>query len=95
MNTMGDVRTESDSEISLEDNEDGEGTTTGTLQSAGNLTAVGNHKFTRVDTLAGSKITSHGQRTSKAAAPAAELVNLEKCACGQLTRGDSWCTFCD
>ena len=42
INTMGVVNTEADSEISLEDNEDGEGSNFATLTAAGNLTSVGN-----------------------------------------------------
>ena len=96
LNTLGDVRTEADSEISLEDNEDGEGTTTGTLESAGNLTTVGNHKFTRVDTLAGSKIMSHGQRTERAAAPVEELMNMcgHVCACSNPDGSPCYCDPC-
>ena len=65
---MGVVNTEADSEIMLEDNEDGAGSSISSLQHAGSLTAVGNHKFGTANTTAGSKIVSHGQRIKGAAA---------------------------
>ena len=44
INTLGVVNTEPGSEIMLEDNEDGAGSSIATLHHIGRLTAVGNHR---------------------------------------------------
>ena len=71
INTLGVVNTDADSDIMLEDNEDGAGSSIATLSHAGRLTGVGNHHIGQANTLAGSKLTSHGQRVAGAAAHAA------------------------
>ena len=71
VNTFGVVNTDADSQIMMEDNEDGAGSSIATILHGGNLTAVGNHKFGTYTTTAGSRTTSHGQRIAGAAAHAA------------------------
>ena len=73
VNTLGVVNTDADSDIMLEDNEDGAGSSISTISHAGRLTGVGNHHIGQANTLAGSKLTSHGQRVAAAAAHAAPV----------------------
>ena len=71
INTLGVVNTDADSDIMLEDNEDGAGSSIATFTHGGRITSVGNHQIGQANTLAGSKFVSHGQRVAGAAAHAA------------------------
>ena len=73
INTLGVVNTEADSEIMLEDNEDGAGSSISSIQHGGSLTTVGNHQVGEVNSTAGSRIVGHGQRVAGAAAHAAPV----------------------
>ena len=71
INTLGVVNTDADSDIMLEDNEDGAGSSIASFTHGGRITSVGNHHIGQANTLAGSKFVSHGQRVAGAAAHAA------------------------
>ena len=71
INTLGVVNTDADSDIMLEDNEDGAGSSIASFTHGGRITSVGNHQIGQANTLAGSKFVSHGQRVAGAAAHAA------------------------
>ena len=77
INTLGVVNTEPGSEIMLEDNEDGAGSSITDFMHGGSLNSVGNHQVGTFTTTAGSKILSHGQRTPGSAAPAQEAAPQE------------------
>ena len=67
MNTMGVVTTDPGSQIVMEDDEEGAGTTMDLLTAAGNMEVTGTHRIKKATTTAGAKIVSHGQRTKRAA----------------------------
>ena len=77
---MGVVKTEEGSSMVMEDDEEGEGTAFGDLAHGGNAEFIGNHHVKKATTVAGGKIISHGQRTSRAAGHYAKAAPTEEAA---------------